>query len=111
LELQAAKEELKELELWRKKGPIGKLHNIVTFIRHSDQRNQLFKEVQRISYIAVENRTSNQQTFDLVTDNDTRWNSTHDMIERAVKLRNAIDTFIQRIRSEWEEESLKQNEG
>jgi hypothetical protein len=25
------------------------------------------------------------------------------MIERAVKLRNAIDTFIQRIRSEWEE--------
>jgi len=69
--LQAAKEELKELELWRKKGPIGKLHNIVTFIRHSDQRNQLFKEVQRFSYIAIENRTSNQQTFDLVTDNDT----------------------------------------
>ena len=103
LELQAAKEEVKELELWRKKGPIGKLHNIVTFIRHSDQRNQLFKEVQRISYIAIENRTNNQQTFDLVTDNDTRWNSTHDMIERAVKLRNAIDTFIRRIRSEWEE--------
>jgi len=25
------------------------------------------------------------------------------MIERAVKLRNAVDTFIQRIRSEWEE--------
>jgi hypothetical protein len=43
LELQAAKEELKELELWRKKGPIGKLHNILTFIRHSDQRNQLFR--------------------------------------------------------------------
>src|SRR5882762_8716444 len=61
LEVQEAKEELKELELWRKKGPIGKLHNIVTYIRHSDQRNQLFKEVQRFSYIAIENRTSNQQ--------------------------------------------------
>ena len=26
--------------------------------------------------------------------NDTRWNSTHDMIERALQLRGAIDQFI-----------------
>jgi hypothetical protein len=102
LEVQEAKEELKELELWRKKGPIGKLHNIVTYIRHSDQRNQLFKKLQKITYICVESGTS-QETFELVTDNDTRWNSTHAMIKRAVMLRNPIDTFIQQIRTEWEE--------
>ena len=73
------------------------------FIWYSDQCNQLFKELQKISYIAIEEGTSNQETFELITDNDTRWNLTHDMIKRVIKLCNAIDTFIQRIRSEWEE--------
>jgi hypothetical protein len=45
--MQSIKEELKKLELWRKKGPIRKLHNIVTFIRHSDQRNQLLTRTSR----------------------------------------------------------------
>jgi hypothetical protein len=34
-EIQQAKEELKDLELWRKKGPIGKLHNIVKYLREA----------------------------------------------------------------------------
>lgn len=30
--------DIKELEVWRKYGPIGKLHNIVTSIYHTPQR-------------------------------------------------------------------------
>jgi hypothetical protein len=47
-EIQQAKEELKDLELWRKKGPIGKLYNIVKYIRWSGQREQLFEKIQEI---------------------------------------------------------------
>jgi hypothetical protein len=32
---------------WRKAGPLGKLHNIVVFIRCSPQRIQRFKEISR----------------------------------------------------------------
>jgi hypothetical protein len=91
------------LELWQKKGPIGKLHNVVMFIWYSDQHNQLFKELQKISYIAIKEGTSNQEIFELITNNDICWNLTYDIIKHAIKLCNAIDTFIQRIRSEWEE--------
>jgi hypothetical protein len=30
-------------QAWRKQGPIGKMHNIITFIRASSQRKELFK--------------------------------------------------------------------
>jgi hypothetical protein len=32
-----------DLEHWRAKGPVGKLHNIVKFIRASPQRTEAFK--------------------------------------------------------------------
>lgn len=32
-----------ELAFWRKKGPLGKLHNIVTFIRRTPQRRESFQ--------------------------------------------------------------------
>src|SRR5438046_2183303 len=34
--------EKKELKAWRKLGPIGKLHNIVTYIRKTPQRREAF---------------------------------------------------------------------
>ncbi|KAF6784156.1 transposase-like protein [Colletotrichum musicola] len=36
-----------DLRHWRKQGPIGKLHNIVKFIRSSPQRTQRFKRIAR----------------------------------------------------------------
>ena len=52
---------------WRKAGPLGKLHNIVVFIRCSPQRIQRFKEI--------------SEKKGLLRDNDTRWNSKYYMIE------------------------------
>lgn len=35
----------KQLDIWRKKGPIGKLHNIVTFIRRIPQHREQFRSM------------------------------------------------------------------
>ena len=80
---------LKELQLWRKRGPVGKLHNIIIFICRSPQRREKFANIKALS-----NEESEQ--FDhlkLVVDNATRWNSLYSMIERAIKLRDRIDRF------------------
>jgi hypothetical protein len=36
-------EEGKEREFWRKRGPIGKLHNVVVYIRRTPQRRRNLK--------------------------------------------------------------------
>lgn len=35
----------KQLDIWRKKGPIGKLHNIITFICCTPQRREQFYSI------------------------------------------------------------------
>jgi hypothetical protein len=64
---------------WRKTGPLGKLHNIVVFIRCSAQRIQRFKEI--------------NEKKGLLRDNDTRWNSKYYMVERAIELADQIDYY------------------
>ncbi|KZL82707.1 transposase-like protein [Colletotrichum incanum] len=74
-----------DLQHWRKKGPIGKLHNIVKFVRSSPQRTQRFKRItreeidQRSGGILLCEET--QREVELILDNATRWNSTYLMIE------------------------------
>lgn len=80
----------KQLDVWRKKGPIGKLHNIVTFIRRTPQRREQFRSME-VSQFDLDNETV--QNLMVVCDNDTRWNSACNMIERALHLRHRIDAF------------------
>ncbi|KAF6781225.1 transposase-like protein, partial [Colletotrichum sojae] len=65
-----------ELRLWRKQGPVGKLHNIVkwgdTYLLHEETKFEL----------------------QLILNNDTRWNSTYLMIERALKKQSQIQSFL-----------------
>jgi hypothetical protein len=100
-EIQQAKEELKELELWRKRGPVGKLHNIVKYITWTGQRQQLFEKIQEIEVASLPDGDPAKKVYKLVEDQDTRWNSSYDMIERAVMLRTAIDEFIRKIMKEY----------
>lgn len=37
---------LELLAAWRKKGPVGKLHNIVIWIRRTPQRRQIFRNIE-----------------------------------------------------------------
>jgi hypothetical protein len=102
-EIQQAKEELKDLELWRKKGPIGKLHNIIKYIRWSGQREQLFEKIQEIEISSLPSDDPAKKIYKLVKDQETHWNSSYDMIKRAVMLRSAIHEFMRKIIKEYDD--------
>ena len=71
---------LKHIEAWRKKGPLGKLHNFVVYIQQSVQRSQKF--------LAISHNRK------LARDNDTRWSSWYTMLRAALNLRDAIDGYF-----------------
>ncbi|EGU83980.1 hypothetical protein FOXB_05506 [Fusarium oxysporum f. sp. conglutinans Fo5176] len=85
-----------DLRHWRKKGPMGKLHNVVKFIRSSPQRCELFKRISRENDEAQECLLANESTAELevVMNNDTRWNSTYLMISRALVKQGDIRAFL-----------------
>lgn len=70
-----------EMQDWRNKGPLGKLHNIVVYIQRSPQRIASFEAL-----------TSGKR---IPRDNKTRWNSWYAMIDCAISIRMkpAIDVF------------------
>ncbi|TKA39987.1 hypothetical protein B0A49_13726, partial [Cryomyces minteri] len=79
-------DEIKKVEWWRKKGPIGKLHNLVVHIMWTSQRRQLFRSKQQDLQAT--------KLLLLTVNGGIRWNSTHDMIERALQLKDAIDLYV-----------------
>jgi hypothetical protein len=89
--LHELQDETRELELWRRRGPVGKLHNLVTYIRRTPQRIEEFTRSQHnlIGHM-------DHQNLQLLADNATRWNSTYNMISRAMKLRDPLDLFMSR---------------
>lgn len=89
--------EQERLKAWRKKGPVGKLHNIIVFIRASTQRKELFKNISLTTIEEIDGLLINDDTKHLgvVKDNTTRWNSTYLMITRALEKKQEIDAFIQ----------------
>ncbi|KAF1732502.1 putative AC transposase [Beauveria bassiana] len=68
-----------ETEQWRRRGALGKLHNIVVYIQRSPQRLAQFREL--------------SGGRNLVRDNSTRWNSWYAMIRTAIKLKTATNLF------------------
>ena len=76
--------EQKALIAWRKKGPIGKLYNLVTHVKGSPARRFYFESKQREVDPAL-------PVYKLVTNGGIRWNSTYDMIERSLKLKDALE--------------------
>jgi hypothetical protein len=71
-----------ELHNWRKRGPIGKLHNLIRYATHSSKRKDLLETIQRIQYLRLQSsQTSTLEPLKplrihaLLYDNFTRWNS------------------------------------
>ena len=73
-----------QLLTWRKKGPVGKLHNVVVFIRRSTQRREQFSDL----------ADDDAADLELVQDNATRWNSAFVMIQRALLLIDRLVAWI-----------------
>jgi hypothetical protein len=95
-ELGSVTAEVAELVAWRRKGPIGKLHSLIKYIAHSSNRRDAFDRLQEV---ALESRSDKDDAprpkpKQLTSDNATRWNSWYDAAERAIKLRQYIDEFI-----------------
>ena len=74
-------------QAWRKKGAVGKAHNIVVHINWTPQRVQLFEKAQR------EADGEAVKLYKLIPNGGIRWNSTEVMISRLIKLRSAVDLY------------------
>jgi hypothetical protein len=93
-------------ELWRQKGPIGKLHNLVHWIHKSDLLTYLLRSIQE----EFAGRTDGPEcagfpdgkSRDVVTDNMTRWLSQLYMMRRALILRPALEELVARQQLEWQ---------
>ncbi|SCN83712.1 uncharacterized protein FFE2_05497 [Fusarium fujikuroi] len=82
-------------ESWRALGAIGKLHNIVQFTRKTPQRRELWSRCVHEAR-EMEDATSFDDIsphIQLRPDQQTRWNSTSIMIDRALRLQTVIDQF------------------
>ncbi|EJP61246.1 transposase-like protein [Beauveria bassiana ARSEF 2860] len=96
---QADKELQEEVKLWRAKGPIGKLHNIVHWVQRSGQRIEKLHRLQSIENADL--GLDDHATYDVITDNATRCNSSEAMMERGYQLRNPLDSLVQAEVTEW----------
>lgn len=77
-ELRGAADEF-TFDIWAKKGAIGKLHNLATYIRRTDQRRQALRRLQ--TELAADDPIF---TLQIVVDGKTRWNSIYIMIKRGM---------------------------
>ncbi|KAK5996238.1 Putative AC transposase-like protein [Cladobotryum mycophilum] len=82
--------------LWLKTGPVGKLHNLVTWIRRSDSLTQSFLKLQE--EWNDKHPANRRKVLHLIQDNATRWLSQYYMIERALLRREVIEDL-------WDEQS------
>lgn len=78
-------------QAWRRRGPIGKLHNLVVNIKGSSSKKKLFESKQ--TELVDDDETSHTKILRLVTNGGIRWNSTYLMIERAIYLRDALTLY------------------
>ncbi|KAH7631534.1 hypothetical protein B0T09DRAFT_364552 [Sordaria sp. MPI-SDFR-AT-0083] len=77
-------------------GPVSKLWKIIKYIRSSPQRSESFKILAQETdnqddWLLHEESTAELQ---FTLSNDTRWNSTYLMIDRAIKQKNHIQSFL-----------------
>ncbi|KAL6406014.1 restless-like transposase [Ilyonectria robusta] len=101
-----------EYAQWRKKGPVGKLHNIVVDVRISHRLIYLFKEVQRDEIDrATTLKLRSKKPLKLIVDNDTRWLSQLYMIRRALRLKTFIELLLIKYKAQWEDENRSKKTG
>lgn len=101
--VQRVTDEQARLRAWRKKGPLGKLHNIVVHARFSAARREVFKAKQRAS-------SPDERIFELVLNGGIRWQSDHDMVERSIKLRDAIELYCSHFRDDLTDDTLSNDD-
>ncbi|KPA35654.1 hypothetical protein FLAG1_11631 [Fusarium langsethiae] len=101
-----------EHDLWRRRGPVGKLHNLVVDIDRSDVLSYLLRGVQQVDMDqSIDPRVRARKPLNIVVDNDTRWLSQLYMIRRAIKLRPYLDVMILKHKQAWEQDNRSKKTG
>lgn len=92
-------------ELWRKKGPIGKLHNLVHWIHRSDNLTYLLRALQEEFFQHANSpKVRAAKPLDVVRGNQTRWLSTFYMMRRGLKLRPFLEDLVEKAMLEFNRE-------
>ncbi|GAB7336741.1 hypothetical protein MBLNU13_g10838t1 [Cladosporium sp. NU13] len=82
------------LMTWRREGSVAKLHNLVTHIQKMPKRRRFFEMKQNVNPDSDDDRI-----YRVIVNGGIRCNSSCDMIERAIKLRDAIELYQTHFRS------------
>jgi len=114
------------LARFKRKGPIGKLHNVGVSIKRSPRLRKMYLQAQVGQPASLSNKVANQafqvkvnrinkklhpeRTYEWVQNVETRWSSDRDMISHALDHREAVNQFIVDVESDWEENGAKPNE-
>ena len=85
--LDAIGDEVAELQHWRQKGPLGKLHNVLDYIRKTPQRLDRFEGM-------VRSMLPEETVHRVKLGNITCWSSDYEAIQRSFRLREPIEEFI-----------------
>jgi hypothetical protein len=80
-------------ELWRQRGAIGKLHNLVAHVMASGKRSALFDEIQNTENTGV----AGGKIWKLLLDGGIRWNASYSMIRRAIELKEALNAYAAKL--------------
>ncbi|GKU08675.1 unnamed protein product, partial [Fusarium langsethiae] len=90
-------------ELWRRKGPVGKLHNLIFWIHRSDSLTNLLRSLQLTVYSKSDDPVIRaKKPLDVIIDVVTRWLSTLYMIRRALLLKDFLEDLWYEQKSKWE---------
>ena len=93
----------KRRQMWRQRGALGKLHNLVQHVMASGKRTDLFKALQA----DLNEGIAEGKTWKVATDGGVRWNSAYLMIRRAFQLRPALEAYATSLRSSQDEDDLE----
>lgn len=75
------------VEAWRQKGPLGTLHNILSWITRIPQRWEKFNAI-------VKQLLLGSKVLRLIRGNLTRWSGDYLSLTRAFTLRESIEDFV-----------------
>lgn len=87
--------------VWRQIGAVGRLHNIVRYIRWSPQRREEFANCLQGGELA------DFDQLELIQDNDTRWNSFYLAISRALVVKERLEMFCKKHKPDTRSGALK----
>ena len=87
--------------VWRQIGAVGRLHNIVRYIRWSPQRREEFANCLQGGELA------DLDKLELIQDNDTRWNSFYLAISRALAVKERLEMFCKKHKPDPRSGALK----